>query len=143
MTTNESLVLDAPRLTRQDRGNRLSFLRRNQPEPVPQTNGNGHSHEQTSRDSSSTRSRSKDNTRKSFFGSTSSRVDGDHGDGGADWVTESGGARRSSSSQRPDTAISVGSAVDSVRKRFSMLKLGKKTSKASVVNPVGSVVEEE
>jgi hypothetical protein len=69
----------------------------------------------------------------------------------------SGVNRRSSSSQRPTTAkssaagtvtgtgsgtaSSVGSRVGSVRKRLSMLKLGKKTSKASVL--VGSVTEEE
>jgi len=47
------------------------------------------------------------------------------------------------SSERPSTATSsvVGSRVGSVRKRLSMLKLGKKSSKASVL--VGSVAEEE
>jgi dedicator of cytokinesis protein 3 len=87
---------------------------------------------------------------------------------GREWVTQSdlstvssGGAgggsgvgRRSSSShQRPTTAkssgagtgtgtaSSVGSRVGSVRKRLSLLKLGKKTSKASVL--VDSVTEEE
>lgn len=96
-----------------------------------------------------------------------------------EWVTQSdlagiansgGTSRRSSSSQRPMTAVSgstrngnlngngskgnslrseslsregsVGSRVGgSVRKRLSLLKLGKKSSKASVL--VDSVVEEE
>ena len=80
----------------------------------------------------------------------------DEKDEDAGWVTErsqsdltsasDGGVgkeldRRSSSSQRPVTATSVGSRVGSVRKRLSMLRLGKKSSKASVL--VSSVAEEE
>ena len=87
---------------------------------------------------------------------------------GREWVTQSDlstvssagagggsgvGRRSSSSHQRPTTAkssgagtgtgtaSSVGSRVGSVRKRLSLLKLGKKTSKASVL--VDSVTEEE
>lgn len=63
-----------------------------------------------------------------------------------------GGGRRSSSSARPKTGGSQsrdgsidaergGGTKASVRKRFSMLKLGKKSSKASV--RVGSVAEED
>lgn len=63
-----------------------------------------------------------------------------------------GSSRRSSSSARPKTGGSPGQngsvngehgggSKGSVRKRFSMLKLGKKSSKASV--RVGSVAEEE
>jgi hypothetical protein len=52
-----------------------------------------------------------------------------------------GTPRWSGSLKRPDTAGSVGSRVGSVRKRLSMLKLGKKSSNASVL--VGSVAEEE
>lgn len=60
--------------------------------------------------------------------------------GGSGWDGDDG-SRRSSSSQRPqETTSSVGSRVGSVRKRFSMLKLGKKSSKASVL--VSSVAEE-
>ncbi|KUJ13526.1 uncharacterized protein LY89DRAFT_737505 [Mollisia scopiformis] len=110
-------------------------------------------------DGSSERSRSKEN-RKSFFGSggTLGSIGRGRGrelsekDEEADWVTQSdiAGNRRSSSSQRPKTGGteglsrdgSVGSRVGgSVRKRLSMLKLGKKSSKASVL--VGSVAEEE
>jgi dedicator of cytokinesis protein 3 len=111
---------------------------------------------------------SKENhNRRSFFSAASAnananahatsrgRFDEQEEDG--EWVTQSdltmassgaGGngkgvdsARRSSSSQRPDTATTVGSRVGSVRKRLSMLKLGKKSSKASV--QVQPVVEEE
>jgi dedicator of cytokinesis protein 3 len=95
---------------------------------------------------------SKENHRASIFfnnvtgrGRTSSM---DEKDDTAMWVTSSNltdgsndiPERRSSSSQRAETTISVGSRVGSVRKRLSMLKLGKKTSKASVM--VDSVAEE-
>ncbi|CAG8983084.1 hypothetical protein HYALB_00006112 [Hymenoscyphus albidus] len=60
--------------------------------------------------------------------------------GGSGWDGEDG-PRRSSSSQRPqDTTSSTPSKVGSVRKRFSMLKLGKKSSKSSGL--VSSVAEE-
>ncbi|KAH8687410.1 hypothetical protein BGZ60DRAFT_362811 [Tricladium varicosporioides] len=107
----------------------------------------------------SNRSRSKEN-RKSFFagGQLNGVGQGRDEKGGGqafdedgEWVTSSdltntsgavnAPARRSSSSQRPDTTSSVGSKVGSVRKRLSMLKLGKKSSKASVL--VGSVAEED
>ena len=115
-------------------------------------------------DSEESRERSKEN-RRSFFGGVGNgvvtgrgrgamnEVELDEKDEDAEWVTHSdltsasgaggkdGLGRRSSSSQRPDTATSVGSRVGSVRKRLSMLKLGKKSSKASVL--VGSVAEED
>jgi dedicator of cytokinesis protein 3 len=120
-----------------------------------------------SNDTSSERSRSKEN-RKSFFSAGVGSIGRGRGrlmsekEEDADWVTQSDLAgmknqnqkngslgRRSSSSQRPKTGKSggredtnsVGSRVGSVRKRLSMLKLGKKTSKASGL--VGSVTEED
>ncbi|KAG9234542.1 hypothetical protein BJ875DRAFT_509363 [Amylocarpus encephaloides] len=111
------------------------------------------------------RSRSKEN-RKSFFGGSGTngvgrgREHDAHGkgtgqalDAEGEWVTQSeltttSGARsqsngaesrRSSSSQRPEIS-GVGSRVGSVRKRLSNFRLGKKSSKASVM--VGSVAEE-
>lgn len=52
-----------------------------------------------------------------------------------------GSMRRSASTgQRSDPAIALGGRVGSVRRRLSMLKLGRKQSKASVL--VDSVVEE-
>ncbi|KAF4617980.1 hypothetical protein G7Y89_g15009 [Cudoniella acicularis] len=110
---------------------------------------------------SSNRSRSKENRRSFFNGGSLNGVGrgrdqddksiGQAFDEEGEWVTQSdltttSGAvsvpsRRSSSSQRPDVTSSVGSKVGSVRKRLSMLKLGKKSSKASVL--VGSVAEED
>jgi dedicator of cytokinesis protein 3 len=104
-------------------------------------------------DTSSTRSQGKEN-RRSFF-SGPGRTGSENGDGGdGDWVTDSGfggtpekqGAqqgmvrRSGSTGQRSDPAIAIGGRVGSVRKRLSMLKLGKKTSKANVL--VDSVAEE-
>jgi dedicator of cytokinesis protein 3 len=104
-------------------------------------------------DSSSTRSQGKEN-RRSFF-SGPGRAGSESGDGGdGDWVTDSGfegtpekqsaqqGTMRRSGStgQRSDPVVAVGSRVGSVRKRLSLLKLGKKASKASVL--VDSVAEE-
>jgi dedicator of cytokinesis protein 3 len=104
-------------------------------------------------DTSSTRSQGKEN-RRSFL-SGPGRAGSESGDGGdGDWVTDSGfegtpekqsthqGTMRRSGStgQRSVQAIAVSGRVGSVRKRLSMLKLGKKTSKASVL--VDSVAEE-
>lgn len=126
-------------------------------------NGNGNAGNGKSEDSGSSRSRSKENKRRSFFGggpkSESSFDGGDGGDG--DWVTDAGtdtlgrGRGRAmttessgglSTTSGPGTANSVGSGVGvvsrvgSVRKRLSMLKLGKKNSKANVL--VDTVAEE-
>jgi hypothetical protein len=150
-------------------GNRLSFLKRNTQSPkekedvlVEKANANGRGRGNTI-ESDDSRERSKEN-RRSFFGGNGAvigrgrgamkELELDEKDEDAEWVTQSdltsasgggtgkdGLGRRSSSSQRPDTATSVGSRVGSVRKRLSMLKLGKKSSKASVL--VGSVAEEE
>jgi dedicator of cytokinesis protein 3 len=137
ISTTDTSILDAPRQTRQERS-RLSFLR-NQPEPVLVQLANGTGNRGQKDDSESSRSRSKEN-RGSFF-SGSGKGESENGDG-EDWMTESGIGlgRRSSSSQRPGTATSVGSRVGSVRRRLSMLKLGKKSSKTSV--QVSSVAEE-
>ena len=119
-----------------------------------------------SESSVSVRSRSKENAnRRSFFGSpphvqhpqqNGTRGSNDPADEEAGWVTssdltagspggEDGAVRRSGSFRRANTASSgtstVGSRVGSVRKRLSMLKLGKKSSKASVL--VASVAEED
>jgi dedicator of cytokinesis protein 3 len=116
----------------------------------------------------SNRSRSKEN-RKSFFSGSSvtngtgrgrdrdntlERVMNQALSEDGEWLTSSdlsaasktrsrsggGDSRRSTSSQRPDTS-SVGSKVGSVRKRLSLLKLGKKSSKANVL--VSTVTEED
>lgn len=166
-TTDTSILDLAPQRNSRVVGNRLSFLKRNtQPPPSKDevlaekvnTNGRGRGNTVESSDS---RERSKEN-RRSFFGGNGVVVGRGRGavkdlelddkDEDAEWVTQSdlsasagggkdGLGRRSSSSQRPETATSVGSRVGSVRKRLSMLKLGKKSSKASVL--VGSVAEEE
>ncbi|RDW75786.1 hypothetical protein BP5796_06607 [Coleophoma crateriformis] len=137
LATNESAVIDVPRQSRQDRGNRLSFLRRTQPEPVVVTNG--HTTPQDS-DSNRSRSRSKDPShRLSIFGHMSSRLEEDVEVGGGKWANES--PRRSSSSQRQESSPQKENAVGGVRKRLSMLKLGKKKSKASIL--VSSVTEED
>lgn len=117
---------------------------------VSHSNGNQLQNGHMTDDASSTRSHSKENHRRSFFGvskTQQSSIDGDGGDG--DWVTDSGADRNTSmmdrsltndSHTRPDTASSVGSKVGVVKRRLSMLKLGKKSSKASVM--VDRVIEE-
>jgi dedicator of cytokinesis protein 3 len=151
MQTTDTSILDTPsRPARQERS-RLSFLQRNKHDQasVPVMT-NGHPRHE---DTSSTRSQGKENRRSFFSGPRPTGSEsGDGGDG--DWVTDSGfegtpekqgaqqGAMRRSGStgQRSDPAIAMGGRVGSVRKRLSMLKLGKKNSKASVL--VDSVAEE-
>jgi dedicator of cytokinesis protein 3 len=124
-------------------------------------NGNGNVGSSQGEDSGSSRSRSKENKRRSFFGgvarSESSFDGGDGGDG--DWFTDAGndthgrGRGRTMTSESSGGmsvgtgtvnsgggAVGLGSRVGSVRKRLSMLKLGKKNSKANVL--VDSVAEE-
>lgn len=132
------------RTTRQDRS-RFSLLRSKAHPPVSLKNGTPNGVVQQDNDSARSRSRSKENgSRRSFFGGGSRSENGDGGDG--DWITDSGagpesdGMRKSDSVPRSDVTGGVGSKVGSVRKRLSMLKLGKKSSKASVL--VDSVVEE-
>lgn len=113
--------------------------------------GSAHSHDREKENNTSL-------NRRSFFGAsgvgrgrTETVLSEKDEEGSNEWVTQSdltvassgkeGPGRRSSSSQRPDTATTVNSRVGSVRKRLSMLKLGKKSSKASVL--VGSLKEEE
>ncbi|TVY89631.1 Dedicator of cytokinesis protein [Lachnellula willkommii] len=130
------------------------------------TRGRGMSGGVASESSVSVRSRSKENTnRRSFFGSPQQAQQNGMRSGAneptdeeAGWVTSSdltggsggggdsdGAVRRSGSFRRANTGSSgtstVGSRVGSVRKRLSMLKLGKKSSKASVL--VASVAEED
>ena len=170
-TTDTSILDPAPqRASRILVGNRLSFLKRTAQPPkengdvlaeTVKVNGRGRGNTAESGDSGE---RSKE-SRRSFFGGNGvtgrgrgAVIESDLGEKHEDpeWITErtqsdltsaSGGGgkdgigRRSSSSQRPETTTSVGSRVGSVRKRLSMLKLGKKTSKASVL--VSSVAEED
>ena len=168
-TTDTSILDPAPQRSSRIVGNRLSFLKRNAQPPkekdevlAEKANANGRGRGNTM-ESDDSRERSKEN-RRSFFGGNGAvtgrgrgaitELELDEKDEDAGWVTQSdltsasgggtgkdGLGRRSSSSQRPDTATSVGSRVGSVRKRLSLLKLGKKSSKASVL--VGSVAEEE
>lgn len=157
-TTDTSILDTPPRPSRQERS-RLSFLQRNKHDHPPvslKPNGNNRGD-----DASSTRSHSKENRRSFFGGNRDRRNSVEAGDGGdGDWVTDSGfdgtpdkssaghgGMRRSGSSHRPNTESGQGepgtgmhSRVGSVRKRFSMLKLGKKNNKAAVM--VDSVAEE-
>jgi dedicator of cytokinesis protein 3 len=154
--TTDTSILDTPtRKTQQDRS-RLSFLHRNKHNQLPaqlKINGNANSD-----DTSSIQSPSKENRRSFFGGNTRTSENGDGGDG--DWVTDSGFdggndttssslgqqdaglgvIRRSNSLPRSDATVPSGGRIGSVRKRLSLLKLGKKASKASVV--VDSVVEE-
>ncbi|KAH8811602.1 hypothetical protein F5884DRAFT_282104 [Xylogone sp. PMI_703] len=132
--------------TNADRRSRLSFLKK-QSISIPNSKTNGYGRERGQSDAAnSNRSPEKDN-RKSFFGGPRGRADtqSDMSEVNGDRETESHKdgslpGRRSSSSQRPDTAVSAGSRVGSVRKRLSILKLGKKTSRPSVL--VASVAEE-
>ncbi|KAH8601842.1 hypothetical protein B0O99DRAFT_201756 [Bisporella sp. PMI_857] len=144
-------------------GSRLSFLKRAPPnlsspqEAVEtQMNENGQESRGRNRSEASETSRQQENQRKSYFarngqlnGSVRTKSEKEYEGGDSAWVTTSDlglsqattkEGRRSNSSQRPETVASVQSRVGSVRKRFSMLKLGKKTSKASVL--VDSVAEE-
>ena len=146
--TTDTSILDTPsRTTRQERS-RLSFLQRNKHELPPLPSGvNGHNRTRTD-DTTSTRSASKE-TRRSLFGN-GIRTGSVSESGDGDWVTDSGyeatpeklktvtRKRSESGGHRPDPNA-VG-RVNSVRKRLSLLKLGKKASKVSVL--VDSVVEE-
>ena len=171
LATVDTSILDTP--TGKRARSRLSFLKRsgNQPQTqaqeavlAPITNGSVSAI--STRDAKSEKSRgrgrdisesehslsgSKENQGSMFGVNDVRRSQTDDGE----WVTQSdltsvsatGGkeGRRSSSSQRPETATSDGksiSRVGTVRKRLSMLKLGKKSSKASVLTMSG-VTEEE
>lgn len=146
--TTDTSILDTPsRTTRQERS-RLSFLQRSKHElpPVP-SGANGHNRTRTD-DTTSTRSASKE-TRRSLFGN-GIRTGSLSESGEGDWVTDSGyeatlekveaGARKRSESSGHGSDPNAIGRVNSVRKRLSLLKLGKKASKASVL--VDSVVEE-
>lgn len=153
INTTATSILDTPsRRSTQQARNRLSFLHRSKHDPPPVSfTGNSLSR---SRDSISTRSGGKEN-RRSFFGTAhnQSRLeDGDGGDG--DWVTDAGfdpsersergagsvaGTIRRSGSTHRSVSDSVG-RVGSVRKRLSLMGLGKKSSKVNVL--VDSVAEE-
>ncbi|KAG0646128.1 hypothetical protein D0Z07_8145 [Hyphodiscus hymeniophilus] len=168
-TTDTSILDPVPqRTSRILVGNRVSFLKRTTQAPkekdevlAERVNANGRGRGNTV-ESDESHERSKEN-RRSFFGGNGvvmgrgrgmpTELDLDEKDEDVGWITEHTQSdltssaskdevgRRSSSSQRPGTATSVGSRVGSVRKRLSMLKLGKKSSKASVL--VSSVAEED
>lgn len=127
-----------------DRRSRLSFLKK---QSISESKTNGVPRGRGQSDATSrTRSPEKDG-RKNFFSTgrgrseTQSDMGEVNGDREADSHKESTvTGRRSSSSQRPETTVSVGTRVGSVRKRLSILKIGKKTSRPSVL--VASVEEE-
>jgi dedicator of cytokinesis protein 3 len=151
-TTAEDSSIVQPVSLRQGRGTRLSFLGGRKKEPQ-QTNGepqplNGDI------ETASTRSRSlsKDNLhRRSFFRSHSQDVVAQppNGNDTSDWVTDSGGrestetsiaeklARNGEKMQQDQPGVVK---MGSVRKRLSLLKLGKKNSKGGGV--MNSVDEE-
>ncbi|KAI9737235.1 MAG: hypothetical protein M1818_005767 [Claussenomyces sp. TS43310] len=166
--TTDTSILDTPshRLSRPNT-KRFSFIGKTKHAPPPLSfkpigisNGHGNTDGHVVRkshdtdDVSSTRSHGRGSSRRSFFGMKSeTSVEVEHGDGGdgvdGDWVTDSGAERNmtpfarsltNDSRERPDTASSVGSKMGNVRKRLSMLKLGKKSSKASGL--VDSSIEE-
>jgi dedicator of cytokinesis protein 3 len=171
LATMGTSILDTP--TGKGARRRLSFLKRSGNHPqaqaqeavlAPITNGSvsAISTRDAKNDKSRGRGRGISESERSRSGSKENRgsVFGVNGVGrgqtdDGEWVTQSdltsisaaGGkeGRRSSSSQRPETATSDGKSVGrvgSVRKRLSMLKLGKKSSKASVLTMSG-VAEEE
>jgi dedicator of cytokinesis protein 3 len=131
------------RETRHDK-NRLSmnFFKRTAPleSDEPKANGAPKNTADNSDELSptTTRSRSKSIARRSFLGS--SEDDGRSTNGSRRSIS----GRRSTSSNRPHTSgsntQSIGGRVGSMKKRLSLLKIGKKTSKASV--KVDSVLEE-
>ena len=139
---------------KQGRGTRLSFLgsrkkdqqSNGEPPQQPQTNGD------TTTEAGNKRGTSKDNSahRRSFFrshGSDSQLPNGHTNHESSDWATDSGG-RASTDTGTGVTEKESGVVgerpgvvkMGSVRKRLSMLKLGKKNSKAS--EAMGSLDEE-
>ncbi|KAK6225691.1 SH3 domain-containing protein [Colletotrichum tabaci] len=150
-----------PIAIRQGRGTRLSFLggrKKESPPVLQQTNGDAPSANGEAEDNVSQRSRSfsksQDNpNRRSFFRAPSTdapRILGSN-DATSEWVTDSGGRQSSDAGinltekereyrdERPVEDVGIVKR-GSVRKRFSMLKLGKKSNKSS--GAMGSVHEE-
>ncbi|TDZ27951.1 Dedicator of cytokinesis protein 1 [Colletotrichum spinosum] len=142
------------------RGTRLSFLGgRKKESPAPQANGEVHIHGDVD-DSTSNRSRSFSRTqenpnpkRHSFFRAPSAEPPRTLAvnDATSEWVTDSGGRRSSDTGThmtekeneyREEKSLEGAGIVKraSVRKRLSLLKLGKKSNKSSGV--MGSVHEE-
>ncbi|RDL40169.1 uncharacterized protein BP5553_00148 [Venustampulla echinocandica] len=157
LATQDTSILDSPH-----RNRRLSFLKRGTDHQLQESigglslsNGNGNSAKPPLVPNG--RDEAKENKRSSSFfhsngvngisrANTQPSLTDDSG-----WVTQSdfssavtGGGngdglqRSNSTSTKADTVSRVGS----VRKRLSMLKLGKKSSKVSVM-PIGSVTEED
>ncbi|OLN87309.1 Dedicator of cytokinesis protein 1 [Colletotrichum chlorophyti] len=147
-----------PIAIRQARGTRLSFLGgRKKESPVLQqdneTQVNGDTDDTVSHRSRSF-SKSQDNpNRRSFFRAPSTDAQRNLGskDATSEWVTDSGGRissdvntqvtekDRASKEERPADTFGIVKRT-SVRKRFSMLKIGKKSGKSNGV--MGSVHEE-
>lgn len=145
---------------RQGRGARLSLLggRKKDQSSSPQTNGvrPTTTHEDGEALNGRTKSMDKDqSSRRSFFRGPAVDATSPNGDGtaeaeGSEWVTESRGRQSSdmrsgdADRENDEQAHSGGgnglAKKGSVRKRFSMLRLGKKTSRGNVL--MGSVDEE-
>lgn len=141
----------------------LSFLKRNNPEPLKEKpNGNSSTQARTrglsETGSEREREREKENGRSRFAGSSSNRLRAQYTekDDEAGWVvnTSNGGEENGATivngnlkrvgtdgSARTGVSETLGSRVGSVRKRLSMLKLGKKPSKSGGL--VDRVAEEE
>ncbi|ROT42397.1 SH3 domain-containing protein [Sodiomyces alkalinus F11] len=137
---------------RQGRGARLSLLggRKKDQSSSPQTNGDrSGTHEKGETFSDRSKSMDKDQgARRSFFRSP---ANGPAEAEGTEWVITDSGGRQSSdvrsstadkeNDERPPSSGGNGMArMGSVRKRFSMLRLGKKSSRGNVL--MGSVDEE-
>jgi len=150
-------------------GGRKKDAKENVP-PLPHINGDGHAYEDETSALSRSRSTGKENgNRRSFFrGHSSSEnavgrsggytngtemspatVGGGRVDQSMDWVTDSGAARESTDATAVDrerTLSDQGSggggiqSLGSVRKRLSILRLGKKSSKGNGL--MGSLDEE-
>ncbi|KAL2759794.1 hypothetical protein ACRALDRAFT_1074067 [Sodiomyces alcalophilus JCM 7366] len=154
---SEEASVVQPVSIRPGRGARLSLLggRKRDPSSSPQTNGDkSGAHENGEVLNGRSKSMDRDpNSRRNFFRSPA--VGGTPPNGAADaegseWVTDSGGRQssdvRSSTADKEDDERlppSGGNGLTkkgSVRKRFSMLRLGKKTSRGNVL--MGSVDEE-
>lgn len=148
-----------PIAIRQGRGARLSFLggRKKESPVLQQTNGDAHVNgdiDETVNNRSRSFSRTQDHAnRRSFFRAPSSdapRILGSN-DATSEWVTDSGGRQSSDAGtnlmekereyrdERPTESPGIVKR-GSVRKRLSMLKLGKKSHKGSAA--MGSVHEE-
>jgi dedicator of cytokinesis protein 3 len=151
VATTDTSILDPPAAKQVGHTRGLSFLKRF-PEPL-KDKPNGNTAQVRTRglsETSSERGREKENGR-SRVGANRLRMQYTEKEDDAEWVTSSdlsavgekgvGNGTLKRVGTDGSTTGSIGSRVGSVRKRLSMLKLGKKPSKSGVL--VGSVMEEE